>query len=137
MSAAFILHFAVTWALVGLIWCVQLLIYPHFPHYSAEKFRECHFGHCFRIALVVVPLMLLEVASALWLLFEGQRGVPFLISAWLIPLVWLSTAIWQAPAHLRLVGGFDAPLVRQLIATNWVRTATWTLRGVLLTLAAL
>ncbi len=136
MSAAWIIHFAATWALVGLIWCVQVLIYPQFPHFSAEKFRECHFRHCFRIALIVVPLMVVELLSAAWLLWQGVRGQAFLLSVGLIPLVWLSTALWQAPAHLRLMAGFDAARVGSLILTNWIRTVTWTTRGILVSLAA-
>lgn len=137
MSAVLVIHFAATWALVGLIWCVQVLIYPQFPHFAAQKFRQCHFGHCFRIALIVVPLMVLELLSAGWLLWQGMRGHPFLVSAWLIPLVWVSTALWQAPAHLRLMAGFDAPIIRRLIFTNWVRTVVWTARGILVSLAVL
>lgn len=135
MSGILTIHLATTWAIVGLIWCVQILIYPQFHHFSAEKFRQCHFSHCFRIALIVIPLMVLEVISAGWLLWQGMRGQPFLFSVWLIPLVWISTAVWQAPAHFRLVGGFDAPIIRRLILTNWVRTVVWTVRGVLVSVA--
>lgn len=137
MNAMLVIHLAITWALVGLIWCVQILIYPQFPHFSAEKFRQCHFYHCFRIALIVVPLMVLEVITAGALLWQGMRGQPFLISVGLIPLVWISTALWQAPAHLGLMAGFDGPRIRRLILTNWVRTAVWTVRGILVSLAAL
>lgn len=137
MNAVLVIHLAITWALVGLIWCVQILIYPQFHHFAAERFRQCHFSHCFRIGLIVVPLMVLEVLSAGWLLWEGMRGRAFLISVWLIPLVWISTALWQAPFHTRLMGGFDAALVRRLILTNWARTLVWTARGVLVSLAAL
>ncbi len=134
MTPAFSIHLAATWALVGLIWCVQALIYPQFHHFDARKFRECHFRHCFRIAFIVVPLMLVEVVSAGWLLYQGFRAWPFILSVWLIPVVWISTAIWQAPLHTRLICGFDAPLLRKLILTNWVRTVTWTARGILVSL---
>jgi hypothetical protein len=68
----------------------------------------------------------------MWLLVEGRRDLLFEISIGLMIANWLSTAVFQAPMHLRLMQGFDATTVRWLIGTNWVRTASWTLRGVLL-----
>lgn len=114
-----------------------MLIYPQFLHFSAQKFRLCHFNHCFRISFIVVPLMLIEVGSAGWLLWEGLRGTAFLLSAALIPVVWLSTAVWQAPMHTRLSLGFDEAVVTRLVMTNWVRTLAWTARGVLVSLVVL
>lgn len=135
MPWVFSIHLAATWAIVGLVWCVQVLIYPQFHHFAVEKFRECHFRHCFRIALIVVPLMLVEAATAAWLLYDGVRSAPLIASIWLIPVVWLSTAVWQAPTHMQLLNGFDSPLVRRLILTNWVRTLAWTARGILVSVS--
>jgi len=47
----------------------------------------------------------------------------------LVLLIWGSTALVQAPIHARLTQGFDAGLHDRLVATNWVRTAAWTLRA--------
>ena len=79
-----------------------------------------------------MPLVLLEVGTALWLFYEGLRATPFLISLGMIPLIGLSTAAWQAPDHTRLMLGRDDAVIRHLILTNWVRTLGWTARGVLL-----
>jgi hypothetical protein len=49
----------------------------------------------------------------------------------MIPLIGLSTAIWQAPDHTRLMQGYDKAVIRHLILTNWIRTLGWTARGVL------
>jgi hypothetical protein len=35
------------------------------------------------------------------------------------------------PAHGRLAEGFDAGVHARLVATNWIRTMAWTLRGAL------
>ena len=56
----------------------------------------------------------------------------FKSAAGLILVNLLSTAIFQAPAHMKLMSGFNLGAVRRLIFTNWVRTLAWTARGVLL-----
>lgn len=139
MTAAFVVHLATTWALVGLIWCVQLLIYPQFHCLAPARFRQWHEAHCTRISFLVIPLMLLEVASMGWLfLAEHLRTWWFTTSCPLLALVWLSTAVWQAPIHTKLpLVGYDKALVEKLVRTNWVRTACWTLRGLLLLTGAL
>jgi hypothetical protein len=48
-----------------------------------------------------------------------------------VALVWLSTAFVQVPLHARLSAGFDTRAHRRLVATNWVRTLSWTARGLL------
>lgn len=128
-------HIAVTWMLVGLIWVVQILVYPQFARVAAREFPDYHFAHCFRIALIVVPPMFVEAATAAWLLYEGMRATPFLISVGLILVVWLSTAVYQAPTHIRLMRKFDAALIRHVTLTNWIRTLAWTARGFLVSFA--
>ena len=127
---ALIVHFAVTWMLVGLIWVIQILVYPQFIRVRESEFKDFHFAHCFRIGLIVAPLILIETATAIWLIYKGSSTL-FIASACLLPVIGLSTAIWQAPMHTRLMQGFDAPVIRRLILTNWVRTLAWTARGVL------
>jgi len=52
-------------------------------------------------------------------------------------VIWMSTWLWQVPAHRRLEAGFDAAAHLRLTRTNWVRTAAWTARSVIaLALAA-
>ena len=49
----------------------------------------------------------------------------------LVGVIWMSTWIWQVPAHRRLEAGFDAAAHRRLTRTNWVRAAAWTARSVI------
>lgn len=128
-------HIAVTWMLVGLIWVVQILVYPQFLRVAASEFKDYHWAHCFRIGLIVGPLLFLEAASGAWLIYEGNRSLPFLISVGLILVVWLSTAVFQAPTHIRLMRKFDAALIRHVTLTNWIRTLAWTARGFLVSFA--
>ena len=136
MTWLFSIHLAVTWTLVGLIWVVQVLCYPQFLRVGKAEFKDYHFAHCFRIGLIVAPLLLLEAATAAWILYHDSNRL-FTISACLIPLIWLSTAVLQAPIHTKLMRGFDSSLIRRLILTNWIRTLAWTARGILVSLSIL
>lgn len=126
-----LMHGAVTWALVGLIWVVQLVIYPQLGAVGRADFVAYHADYTRRISWVVGPLMLAELGSAGWLLWRGERSGWFLISLGLLAVNWLSTAAVQVPLHGRLERGFMIDAHRALLRTNWVRTAAWTGRGLL------
>lgn len=126
-----LLHAVVTWALVGLIWTVQLAIYPQFAVVGREAFAAYHARYTTGIGRVVAPLMLVELLTgALWV---GQA--PGAIAAWaglgLIAALWGLTAWVQVPQHRRLARGWDESVARQLVRGNWVRVGLWTLRGLL------
>lgn len=123
--------------LIGLIWVVQVLVYPQFLRLRDHTFTDYHFAHCFRIGLIVGPLLFLEFASAAWLLYLGDREPAFLTSLVLMVGNWVSTALLQAPAHTKLMRGFDELVIRRLILSNWLRTVAWTGRGILVTWAFL
>jgi hypothetical protein len=132
MSLLLILHIGVTWALVGLIWLVQVVQYPMFARVGRVEFVAFHAEYCRRISWVVGPMMLCELGSAVGLLWLGLREGWFLAGLPLVILVWGSTALVQVPLHERLRMGFDEHVARRLVVTNWVRTVAWSLRGALL-----
>ena len=126
-------HFAVTCALVGLIWTIQIVQYPLFDRVGREAFPAWHAAYTAAITWVVAPLMLAELASGLWLLgVVGHREPAFLVSLVALALVWMATAFVQVPLHGRLAHGFDAASHRRLVRSTWLRTAAWTLRAGLL-----
>ena len=132
---AFLLQLASTLALVGLIWTIQVVQYPLLSKVGLDAFPAYHAGHSSHITLVVAPLMLTELATALYLLVVRPPSLP----AWalwlgilLVAVVWLSTAFLQVPRHGTLSAGFDAEAHRFLVASNWLRTFAWTARGALL-----
>ncbi len=76
--------------------------------------------------------MLAEAATAVALVLVPPRGIsPSLagIGLALLAVVWLSTALLQSPRHRELGGGFDPASHRSLVASNWLRTACWSARG--------
>ncbi|NIR37604.1 MAG: hypothetical protein GWN07_37935, partial [Actinobacteria bacterium] len=54
------------------------------------------------------------------------------IAAVLLAVALGSTVLVQVPLHRRLAEGHDRRTAERLIATNWVRTVAWSLRGLLL-----
>jgi hypothetical protein len=123
---------AATWAMVGLIWMVQLVHYPMLAVYSAAAPATAAADHQRRISWVVGPLMAAEGVTALMLLVDRPDTMPawsaWVAAAWLgVALV--STALVQVPLHARLVSQHDGQAARRLVTSNWVRTVAWTLGG--------
>lgn len=125
---------AATWGMVGVIWFVQLVHYPLFDGVGAQGFAAYEERHARQTTWVVMPLMLVEIATAAALLALRPAGAPGW-ALWTglaaVLLIWASTFLVQVPLHGRLAGGFDARVHAALVATNWVRTGLWTARGVL------
>jgi hypothetical protein len=80
--------------------------------------------------------MLVELVSAVALMWQRPEYVSPAtagIALGLVAIVWISTAAIQAPCHETLSRGFDAAIERRLTNSNWIRTAAWTARALLLT----
>ena len=79
--------------------------------------------------------MLLEAMAAILLVAlvpQGQViGMPMRwIGLLILGLIWVSTFAVQVPLHGKLAKGFDRAVWCRLVATNWLRTVAWTLRGI-------
>lgn len=135
MLPLLVIHFAITWALVGLIWTIQVVHYPLLKDVGRESFIAYHQRHMALITWVVGPLMIAEVSSAAWLLYLGERSLLFGISLGALALIWGSTWFCQVPLHHKLTQRYDASAIQRLVRTNIWRTVGWTIRG--LCLAAL
>ncbi|MFG0316973.1 MAG: hypothetical protein ACF8XB_06870 [Planctomycetota bacterium JB042] len=128
-----LLHAAVTWCLVGLIWTIQLVHYPLFDRVPEPGFRAFHEAHARRITWIVAPLMAIELVTGV--LLAVSSGAPALppasvgLGLALLVVVWASTALLQVPLHARLGERFTPAVHRALVGTNWLRTVAWTARG--------
>jgi uncharacterized membrane protein len=122
-------HLAATVAMAGVLWVVQLAVYPLFNAVGAAGFTEYHRRYTNRIGLIVLPLMLIEAVTAAALLWSGFGAGLFRASLALLAVNWLSTAIVQVPLHRRLSRGYEAPAHRRLVRSNWIRTLAWTARA--------
>jgi hypothetical protein len=127
-------NIASTWAMVGIIWFVQCVHYPLLAKVGPATFAEYEDAHRKQTTWVVGPLMLLEVASTLALLWWPNSPLPqatLQTGVVLLAGIWVVTAGLSIPAHHRLSQGFSAQAHKMLVGTNWLRTALWTARGLL------
>ena len=127
-----LVHAAATLAMWGVILMVQLVHYPLFRLVGKESYAEYQAEHMRRITWIVAPLMTTELVTAGLLVGTPPAAVPGW-AAWaglaLVLFIWGTTGLVQVPLHSRLTDGFDAVAHRRLVRTNWLRTATWTLRA--------
>jgi len=131
----FLANLVSTLAMAGAIWIVQVVHYPLFARVGGDGFAAYEVEHASRITYVVAPLMLAELATSALLLWVRPAGMPreaVWVGLGLVGAVWVSTFALQVPLHSALARGFDAKAHSALVLTNWVRTAAWTARGLLL-----
>lgn len=132
MGPVLLANLAATFVMVGIIWFVQIVHYPLFSSVGTAGFPAYSGAHARLTGLVVGPPMLTEAATTFALFLDPPAGVPVWLAATgltLLAVIWLSTALLQAPRHREFGAGFDAASHRFLVASNWLRTACWSARG--------
>lgn len=134
MNTFLVIHAAATWGLVGLIWIIQVVHYPLLKNVGEAGFVTYHMRHMGLITLVVGPLMLMEVGTAIALLLLGERSLLFGVSLIPLAVIWASTAFVQVPLHQKLTHGFDPITIDRLVSTNLWRTFGWSVRGICIAL---
>lgn len=125
---------AATWMMTGVIWLVQVLVYPNFRLVPPDAYPAYEAAHISGIALLVGPLMLAETLTSMWLLVERPASVP----VWLplaglacVAVAWGITLCVNTPQHSLLSLGFRADVHDALVASNWIRTAAWSAHSLL------
>jgi hypothetical protein len=123
-------NLAVSWALLALIWLVQLVHYPGFRFVDPELFRAFHAHHTASITWIVMPLMLAELGLAAVWAWQTRGATATLAPLLLVLALWASTFLVQVPLHHQLAAGRDSAVIEALIRTNWWRTVLWTCKAV-------
>jgi hypothetical protein len=118
--------------MTGVIWFVQLVHYPLFAAVPRESFLAYEARHRILTTFVVAPAMLLELGASLLFAYSYSRSLPHLAASALTLVVWGSTFFIQVPLHESLSNGFSPETIRNLVASNWIRTLSWTLRSLIL-----
>ncbi len=138
-AVVLVVALAATWAMTGVIWVIQLVHYPIFDAVDRGtddvRWREFGDRHRRTISFVVGPFMAAEGATGIWIVVDPPGDVSVvlpLLAAVLMAVAYGTTAFVSVPLHERLTATYDADAHRRLVSTNWVRTAAWTARAVLL-----
>ncbi|MEY4616180.1 MAG: hypothetical protein RJB66_1140 [Pseudomonadota bacterium] len=114
----------------GVIWVIQLIQYPSFLVVSQDHFVSFHARHSAVMGLLVGPVMILELVSALSLVWLQPHLVSIINLAMVVGL-WLLTFFVSVPLHNQLSLGFSTETINRLIETNWPRTFLWTSKAIL------
>lgn len=124
-------HLAITAAYCGLLWVVQVVVYPQFQRVAASGFRDYHRNHCVRMGWVVAPLFVAEgitafaLASALW----ATQPVLQTASVGLFLISHVITFAIFVPLHRQLECGPVTKEDLQLaVRLNWLRVTAATVR---------
>ena len=126
-----LIHLISTSLMVGIIWVIQVVHYPSFHFIGSSRYISFQKFHMERISYIVIPVMLVESISGFLLIYDELNPI-LLISMVLLLSIWMLTAFFFASVHKNLVSGYEEETVRKLVKINWIRTALWTLRLVLL-----
>jgi hypothetical protein len=114
--------------MTGLIWLVQVVHYPGFSYVAGDTFQEFHRFHSTRITLIVGPVMLVELVTAVLIWLGNPTSMLWASNLVGVGLLWMSTFFLSVPYHNRLTVEFNHRYHRALVLTNWPRTIIWTLR---------
>jgi hypothetical protein len=123
---------AATIFMVGLIWFVQRVHYPLLGHVDVDQQISVGAEHQRRTGQVVGLPMAVEGVSTLVLLVNRPDQVTWWlpwIGAILLAISLGSTVFLSVPLHQKMVSHPNAEIGKKLVATNWPRTVSWTLRG--------
>lgn len=132
MKTLFLLNFASSLYLCGIIWVIQVIHYPFFARLERENYIKHHKRHIYLISFLVIPAMLTELfTSVLLVLQPSEFRIEFIIGLILVLMVWASTFFVQLPIHLKLLRGYNKERIDKLVSTNWIRTIGWTAKSIL------
>ena len=116
--------------LTGVIWTIQLINYPGFPDIEKRAWPPYHKRHSQRITIIVLPLMLTELGTSGWLLWN--EITPFHIAFFALALFnWIVTGVVFMPLHQRIVFRPTESSLQRLTQLNWMRTFAWTTASIL------
>ncbi|MHC1562681.1 hypothetical protein ACR9E3_27270 [Actinomycetospora sp. C-140] len=125
-------HAAAVWFCAGLVWVIQLFVYPGFATMREDGWTALHARHARLMTRLVTGPWLVQGVTCAVLLVWRPPGVPLVaaLAAGLCGAVTvLVTFVASVPCHERLARGWDPEAQARLTRTNWWRTGAWTLGG--------
>jgi len=107
--------------MTGVIWVVQLVLYPSFAEVGEREWSAYHAAHARRITPVVAPVMLAHPLVATALLLDRPGPLAAVNLALAAGLLLVTAAVFA-----RLHGRLTPAAVRRLVRLNVLRTVAWT-----------
>jgi hypothetical protein len=114
--------------MTGIIWFVQLIHYPAFRRMSEPLFATAMAEHQARTGLLVGPMMVFELLTAVLLVFVSRLNQLWLVlNLGLLLAIWIVTFLVQTPLHRALSTEFSPAAIDLLVNSNWIRTTLWSI----------
>ncbi len=115
----------VDFGLVVLNLVVLLITYPSFLFYSKKELMQWHQVYTFRICLIVMPLMLMQICIS-FLMLWNNFSVYTISTFIMIAGIWLITFLIAVPIHIKIANNnFDKGHLQRLIRVHLYRTILW------------
>lgn len=117
------------WYLFGLIWLVQLSIYPHLLllcQHCPEQWPSIHHQHSAVMGAFAGAPMIIQLTAAIGLAVIDPNWFTGTYLT-LVVLTWILTFGLSVPCHNRLSSSADLPTAHKLVTSNWYRTIVWTI----------
>ena len=117
--------------LIGVLLITQIISYPSLYSIDKTYFEKYHKNYVNSISYVVIPLMLIELFSLLYLTFYVSDL--FMIKSLLILItIWLFTFICIVPLHNSLSKKRSDDTIIRLVNYNWLRTILWSIKLIII-----
>ena len=125
--ALLLVHLVATAVCAGVVWVVQLVVYPSFRlRGGGASWPALHAAHSRAMVLAVGPPWAVQGGTlAALLVRDGPSPLLLLTGALALTTVVVTVAV-SVPLHTRLGAGYDPALARRLLDTNWLRVVAWT-----------
>ena len=130
MSAALLTNLVASWTMFGVIWMVHLVHYPLMAHTGPQHSATYQQLHVRKMALLVIPIMLIEAAVTTYLCLL-LPSIVSIASSVLLAAIWAITFFVSVPAHERLEAGFTGPAHKSLMQSNRLRSILWSAKALL------
>lgn len=131
-----IINLAAAAYLAGLFWYLQIVHYPLFNYIDRNSFIEYNIYNQKKSAYVIFIPMLLDGVFSILLAFDSPNTISTIFPVLCLLLstgLWLITFSHIVPLQDKLTNdGLDKETIRKLIEMNWIRTAGWTVKTILL-----
>ena len=131
MNNIFLIQIITNSILIGILIITQIISYPSLSSIDNSYFEKYHKNYVNKISYVVIPFMLIELFSLLFLTYHISDL--FMIKSLLILMtIWLFTFICIIPLHNSLSNKRSVDIINSLINYNWFRTILWTIKLVII-----
>jgi hypothetical protein len=135
METLFIsLNLISTLMIAGIFWFIQLVHYPMFRQMPANSLINYSYHHYQKITRIIAPLFVIDLVTLLYMIviLPTSISVNLAITGTLIfVLIILVTQLWFSPMLQKLSKQPNDYLISKLVNMNWIRTLSWTLKGLI------